>query len=103
MIFKFDNVLFQTIETVNWIVKQLSRGGYSFCALTGDMEMNERMRQIGQFRRSSKMLITTNIVSRGVDFSAVRVVINFDIPLDRNGSPNFKSYLHRLGRAGRFG
>ena len=53
------------------------------------------------------MLITTNIVARGIDVPEVQLVINFDIPQKKD--PNGKTcgdpetYLHRIGRTGRFG
>ena len=43
------------------------------------------------------MLITTDLLSRGIDIHHVSIVINFDLPLSR------ESYLHRIGRSGRYG
>lgn len=52
------------------------------------------------------MLITTNVLARGVDVPAVAVVVNYDLPVQRNGSKTLAdeaTYLHRIGRCGRFG
>lgn len=51
----------------------------------------------------STKLITTNLLSRGVDVDNVCLVVNYDVPMDRNGQPDFETYLHRIGRTGRFG
>ena len=51
----------------------------------------------------TSVLITTNVLSRGIDVLQVAVVINFDIPLNKFGKPDPETYIHRVGRAGRFG
>ena len=45
----------------------------------------------------SRVLISTDLLARGIDIQQVSVVINFDVP------NNIESYLHRIGRSGRFG
>ena len=42
-------------------------------------------------------------MARGVDVDNVCLVINYDIPVTRDGDPDFETYLHRIGRTGRFG
>ncbi|CDF35822.1 poly-A RNA export protein DBP5 [Chondrus crispus] len=70
----------------------------------GDMTPEERDRVIDEFRAgTTKVLITTNVLSRGVDVLAVSVVINYDLPTDRQGQSDPETYLHRIGRTGRFG
>ena len=49
------------------------------------------------------VLITTNVLSRGVDIRQVTHVINYDPPCDKDKKPDAPSYLHRIGRSGRFG
>jgi ATP-dependent RNA helicase DDX19/DBP5 len=51
----------------------------------------------------SNVLITTNVLARGVDVDNVCLVINYDAPVDVNRQPDFETYLHRIGRTGRFG
>ena len=50
-----------------------------------------------------KLLITTNLCARGIDVEQVTVVVNYDIPMDVNRRPDNETYLHRIGRTGRFG
>jgi hypothetical protein len=51
----------------------------------------------------TKVLITTNVIARGIDVSQVTVVVNFDLPVDMSGRADCETYLHRIGRTGRFG
>ena len=50
-----------------------------------------------------KLLITTNLCARGIDVEQVTIVINFDIPMDVHHRADVETYLHRIGRTGRFG
>ncbi len=51
------------------------------------------------------MLIATDVLARGIDVPAVTLVVNYDLPVEWNsgGRPAFETYLHRIGRTGRFG
>lgn len=49
-----------------------------------------------------KLLITTNLCARGIDVEQVTVVINYDIPMDAQRRPDSETYLHRIGRTGRW-
>ena len=51
----------------------------------------------------SNVLVTTNVLARGVDVDNVCLVINYDPPVDKDDNPDFETYLHRIGRTGRFG
>ena len=54
--------------------------------------------------RKIKILITTDVLARGFDHRALDVVINLDIPKNYpTEEPDFETYLHRIGRCGRFG
>lgn len=48
-----------------------------------------------------KVLVTTNVLSRGIDILQVTLVINFDMPLDVDMKPDPETYLHRIGRTGK--
>lgn len=64
----------------------------------GDMDQNTRDVIMREFRSgSSRVLITTDLLARGIDVQQVSLVLNFDLP----GQP--ENYLHRIGRSGRFG
>lgn len=58
------------------------------------------------FRKGNiKVLITTNVLARGIDVSTVSMVINYDIPMKGryDDEADAETYLHRIGRTGRFG
>lgn len=73
------------------------------------MDNSERDEYIEKFRkREISVVITTNMLSRGLDVPEVQLVINFDVPLVKNAKSgklesDYENYLHRIGRAGRFG
>jgi len=67
-------------------------------AMHGDMPQEERESIMEAFRSLEyRVLITTDVFARGIDISQVSLVINYDLPLNR------ELYIHRIGRAGRFG
>lgn len=78
--------------------------GHSVGCIHGNMTSTERDIIIDDFRRAKfKVLISTNLVSRGIDIRQVSLVVNYDMPLDVRGYPDAEVYLHRIGRTGRFG
>lgn len=86
------------------VSRTLSEEGFVCSLLRGGLENAERDRVMEAFRKGeSNVLITTNVLARGVDVDNVCMVINYDVPMTRNGEPDFETYLHRIGRTGRFG
>lgn len=84
--------------------KTLSDEGFSCSVLHSGVDNQERDATMESFRNGeSSVLITTNVLARGVDVDNVCMVINYDVPVDGNGNPDFETYLHRIGRTGRFG
>ena len=82
----------------------LSNAGYTCSVLHGAIEAAQRDATMEAFRGGeSTVLITTNVLARGVDVDNVCLVVNYDMPLDRDEKPDFETYLHRIGRTGRFG
>jgi ATP-dependent RNA helicase DDX19/DBP5 len=78
--------------------------GHSVISLHGKMEPQERDKAMDDFRRGDfKVLITTNVLARGIDISQVSLVVNYDLPVDQRNNVDFEAYLHRIGRTGRFG
>jgi ATP-dependent RNA helicase DDX19/DBP5 len=78
--------------------------GHKISSLHGSKEVGERDTTIDDFREGrSKVLITTNVIARGIDIAQVNLVINYDIPLNAEHKPDVETYLHRIGRTGRFG
>jgi len=54
-------------------------------------------------RGKSRILVTTNLLARGVDVLQVSLVINFDLPINVDKTPDYETYLHRIGRSARYG
>lgn len=75
------------------------------CALhVGYADVEKRSKTMQKFvDGTTKVLFTTDLMSRAVDFPNVRVIVNFDLPLGIDGQPSYKLYLQRVGRTGRFG
>jgi ATP-dependent RNA helicase DDX19/DBP5 len=79
--------------------------GYHCSKLSGDMEKEERDIVVEQFRdMQTRILISTDIISRGFDVNTVTLVVNYDLPVKHDtNEPDYETYLHRIGRSGRFG
>jgi translation initiation factor 4A len=70
----------------------------SMTFMHGEMEQLERNKIMSEFRDGKyRILISTDLLSRGIDIQQVSLVINYDIPMNR------ESYMHRIGRTGRYG
>jgi ATP-dependent RNA helicase DDX19/DBP5 len=86
------------------VYNTLTQEGYSCSVLHGQVDNAERDQTMEAFRKGeSTVLITTNVLARGVDVDNVCLVVNYDVPVDKDGNPDFETYLHRIGRTGRFG
>jgi len=93
-----------TVKEADAVHSTLSDNGYSCSVLHGRVENQDRDRTMEAFRNGeSSVLITTNVLARGVDVDNICLVVNYDVPVDRDGQPDFETYLHRIGRTGRFG
>ncbi|KAL7751877.1 translation initiation factor eIF4A [Sorochytrium milnesiophthora] len=83
---------------VDWLTEAMSAKDHIVAAIHGDMDQEERSRIMADFRAGhSRVLITTDLLARGIDVQQVSLVINYDLPR------NLENYLHRIGRGGRFG
>ncbi|XP_035596040.1 ATP-dependent RNA helicase DDX19A isoform X1 [Oncorhynchus keta] len=93
-----------TRRTAGWLSAELTKEGHVVALLSGEMTVEQRAAIIERFREGKeKVLVTTNVCSRGIDIEQVSVVINFDLPIDKDGNADNETYLHRIGRTGRFG
>lgn len=91
-------------DTAAEIERRMTAEGHAVASLTGALEGGDRDAVFNKFRSGeAKVLITTNVLSRGIDVQTVTMVINYDIPETAGGKPDFETYLHRIGRTGRFG
>ncbi|KFA64700.1 hypothetical protein S40285_07136 [Stachybotrys chlorohalonatus IBT 40285] len=102
-----QSVIFvKTRESANEIERAMTADGHRVSALHAAFDGSERDELLDKFRRGeNKVLITTNVLARGIDVSSVSLVINYDIPMKGRGDsePDAETYLHRIGRTGRFG
>ncbi|KAI9192482.1 hypothetical protein LWI28_023493 [Acer negundo] len=94
-----QSVIFvNTRRKVDWLTDQMRSRDHTVSATHGDMEQNARDIIMREFRSgSSRVLITTDLLARGIDVQQVSLVINYDLPTQP------ENYLHRIGRGGRFG
>lgn len=91
-------------DTAEKIAAKMTAEGHAIVFLHGQLDTSQRDRVMDDFRKGEiKVLITTNVIARGIDIQQVNLVINYDIPLDGDRRPDPETYLHRIGRTGRFG
>ncbi|KAF7659917.1 hypothetical protein LDENG_00291280 [Lucifuga dentata] len=76
----------------------LSSKGLPAVCISGSLSQEQRLEAMSKLKQyQCRVLISTDLTSRGVDAEKVNLVINLDVPLD------WETYMHRIGRAGRFG
>ncbi|KAI0635634.1 DEAD-domain-containing protein [Trametes polyzona] len=100
-------------HTADRISQRMTAEGHKVASLHGAKDAAERDAIIDNFREGKeKVLITTNVIARGIDILQVNMVVNYDLPLmnerDHYGNkedarPDIETYIHRIGRTGRFG
>lgn len=87
-----------TKRKVDWLTEQMREANFTVSSMHGDMPQKERNEIMQEFRGGqSRVLITTDVWARGIDVQQVSLVINYDLPNNR------ELYIHRIGRSGRFG
>lgn len=81
---------------VNEIVRDLRQGGLKARGISSDLEQDEREEVLMGFRsKRTRILVATDVMSRGIDIKEINMVINFDVPHDA------EDYVHRIGRTAR--
>lgn len=87
-----------TRRKVDWLTDKMTQNDFTVSSMHGDMSQKDRELIMKEFRSgSSRVLITTDLLARGIDVQQVSLVINYDLPINR------ENYIHRIGRSGRFG
>ncbi|OMO60117.1 hypothetical protein CCACVL1_24390 [Corchorus capsularis] len=87
-----------TKRKVDWLTDRMQRNNFTVSSMHGDMPQKERDTIMGDFKGGiTRVLITTDVWARGLDVQQVSLVINYDLPNNR------ELYIHRIGRSGRFG
>jgi len=85
-------------ERADFLCKYLNEQTIPAITVHGGMKQHERIAKFSEFYQcSSRVMVTTDVFGRGIDIAKVNIVFNFDMPESTD------SYLHRVGRAGRFG
>lgn len=88
----------RTKDRVDTVCDRLKKLGYSCDKIHGGMEQDDRLRAMKYFKRGDfRYLVATDVAARGIDIENITLVINYDIPLEK------ESYVHRTGRTGRAG
>lgn len=81
-----------------WLAEKMTAEGFPLSYIHGEMDVEERKNRMAGFRTGSvRVLISTDLLARGIDVQQVSLVINFELPVQR------ENYIHRIGRSGRFG
>ena len=87
-----------SVKRVMSLYEAMRADEFPVCCIHSSMERDERTTAYDEFRNGKhRVLISSNVTARGIDIQQVSTVINFDIPKDIN------TYLHRIGRSGRWG
>ena len=87
-----------TRRKVDWLTEKMRAANFTVSSMHGDMPQKERDAIMAEFRGgSTRVLITTDVWARGLDVQQVSLVINYDLPTNR------ELYIHRIGRSGRYG
>lgn len=87
-----------TTKKVDELTKQLKEKEFTVSSIHGEMDQVSRDMIMREFRTATtRILISTDLLARGIDVQQISVVINYDLPNRK------ESYIHRIGRSGRFG
>lgn len=87
-----------SIKTVVWLTDKLVTNDFAVSSIHGSMSQDERDEKLKLLRKGqTRLLVTTDVLSRGIDVQQLSMVINFDLPFES------ETYIHRIGRCGRYG
>ena len=85
-------------RSVDFVSEELKKKGHMVSSIHGDLKQIERDNVMRDFRSgATRVLITTDLLARGIDVYQVSLVINYELPREK------ETYIHRIGRSGRFG
>ena len=85
-------------RSVDFVSEELKKKGHMVASIHGDLKQFERDQVMRDFRNgATRVLITTDLLARGIDVYQVSLVINYELPREK------ETYIHRIGRSGRFG
>jgi len=85
-------------QKAEWLAEKMTAAGFPITCIHGDMEVRDRMDRMTSFRKGdTRVLISTDLLARGIDVQQVSLVINYELPAQ------IDNYIHRIGRSGRYG
>ena len=85
-----------TKKKVNEVVRAISNNGYEVMAVSSDLDQKEREQALRLFKsKRVRVIVATDVLSRGIDIKDINLVINYDVPNDA------EDYVHRIGRTAR--
>ena len=85
-------------QCAEWLAVKMKEAKFTLECIHGDMTAVERKKRMDDFRSGScRVLISTDLLARGIDVQQVSLVINYELPIQQ------ENYIHRIGRSGRFG
>ena len=85
-------------QCAEWLAVKMKEAKFSLECIHGDMTAVERKKRMDDFRTGAvRVLISTDLLARGIDVQQVSLVINYELPIQQ------ENYIHRIGRSGRFG
>ena len=91
-------IFVNTKHKADYLTEQMRDKNFTVSCMHGDMPQKEREAIMAEFRNGdSRVLIVTDVWARGLDVQQVSLVINYDLPNNR------ENYIHRIGRSGRYG
>ena len=91
-------IFVNTKAGVEWLAAKLKGNGWPAEGITGDIPQRKRFKLMSQFKNGSiKILVATDVASRGIHVEDISHVINYDLPQDS------ENYIHRIGRTARAG
>merc|ERR1711968_393320 len=97
-------IFVKSIDRAVALDKLLRDCSFPSICIHGRMKQEERLNRYKAFKEGQKrIMVATDLIHRGIDVERVNIVINYDMPQDSEQSQGADTYLHRVGRAGRFG
>ena len=91
-------IYFNSKNKLNQVYKDLIGENFPVSMIHGELTSDERKRTMNEFKGGqTRILLSTDLLSRGIDIQQLSLVINFDIPRSK------ETYIHRIGRSGRYG
>lgn len=85
-------------QKAEWLAEKMTAAGYPITCIHGDLEIHDRMARMTAFRKGeTRVLISTDLLARGIDVQQISLVINYELP------PQYENYIHRIGRSARYG